>query len=334
MPEHEAPTAWFRTAEEARRSDVLERTRSYDGPVELDHRSATSDDLVRHGLPRRPDPESEPRLAELWERHLGRRFRYLRAELSIDDVLGRRDPLWRHPDHPRGLPDEGSFGPSGWGGAVSRPARRGWGTIGGRPLHANVVYGQWTVPGIFPASDPAGDITAGFWVGLDGWDNGQVLQAGVAVTVHPDAHVDWWPWYEWYTTKYRDPAVRIDNFSVSPGDTVSVLVCAPTPEHGFAAFHNLTTEEATTVGIDQPGSDITSVGSTAEWIVEGISPELPVFLPSITFTGCTAGTQTTTFDLVPLGFTTEIAGSAAGSTLTASSIASDSVAVVQWKGWT
>jgi hypothetical protein len=325
---------FFRSADEAMRSTVLSRTYTYPRlPEGLALLEADHEELVRHGLPRRPDPETEPRLAELWARHAERGWDYRRAEVSIDPVLGRRDPLWRHPDHPRGLEDEGSFGPSGWGGVVARPARLGFRTLRG-PLRANTVYAQWTIPGVFPASNPAGDIVAGFWVGIDGWGNSQVLQAGVAVTVHPNATVEWWAWTEWWTQEYKDPAVRVDNFPVSVGDTVSVLVCAPTQDHGVAFLHNLTTGLATSVGIDQPGSDIHSIGATAEWIVEGISADLPVFLPSVTFSACSAGTHSTSFDLVPLGFTTEIAGSAAGSQLTKSTIASDTVAVVEWKGWT
>jgi len=330
--------AVFRTAEEAMRSDVLTRMRTYkEVPPELDLHMAKAAELRRRGLPRRPDPETEPRLAELWERAFDRRFQYVSATLHIDPILGRRDPLWRRPGDPQGLEDEGSYGPSGWGGVVARPARRGFTTPSGRQVRANTVYAQWTIPGVFPASNPAGDITAGFWVGLDGWGNGQVLQAGVAVTVHPDPlSVEWRAWTEWWTKKYKDPAVYIDRdqFPVNVGDTVAVLVCAPSPDHGFAAFHNITTNRATSVRIDQPAKDITSEGATAEWIVEGISADLPVFLPSVTFTSCAAGTASSSFDLIPLGFTTEIAGATPGSQLTHTTIASDSIAVVEWKGWT
>lgn len=335
MPEPPpAESPFFRSAEEALDSSVLDRTHTYPRPpAELDLQKASDEELAQYGLPRRPDPDTEPRLAELWQRHVERDWEYRPAELAIDTVLGRRDPLWRRPGDPRGLEDEGSFGPSGWGGAVARPARRGSRLLHG-PIRANTVFAQWTIPGVFPASNPAADIVAGFWVGLDGWDNNQVLQAGVAVTVHPNATVEWWPWTEWWTAKYKDPAVGVKNFPVAIGDTIAVVVCAPTPDHGTAVMHNLTSGLATSVGIDQPAKDIHSVGSTAEWIVEGISADLPVFLPAVTFSACSAGTQGTSFDLVPLGFTTEIAGAAAGSQLTKSTIASDSVTVVEWKGWT
>jgi hypothetical protein len=52
----------------------------------------------------------------------------------------------------------------------------------------------------------------------------------------------------------------------------------------------VTTNQATSVGIDaRPG--ITSQGASAECIVEGISADLPVFLPSVTFSSFSAGTQ-------------------------------------------
>lgn len=129
-------------------------------------------------------------------------------------------------------------------------------------------------------------------MGRDGWGNGQVLPAGIAVTVQSNATVGWWAWTEWYTTQYQDPAVAVQNFGVSVGDTVSFVVCAPRPDHGFVSMQHVTTGQATSAGIDaRPG--ITSQGASAGWIVEGISADLPVFLPSITFGSCRPARSTT-----------------------------------------
>lgn len=299
-------------------SDVLSLMHTYESPPEEFAPHAVDEQaLRRHGFPRRPDPGREPRLTELWQRTFSRPVRYRTAELAIDPIMSHRNPLGRAADD--------DFAPSGWGGVVVQPSSLGI------TEQANTVFAQWTVPGIFPASDPSSAITAGFWVGLDGFTNGQVLQAGIAVTVQPNATVNWWAWTEWYTTTYQDPAVAISNFPVSVGDTVSFLVCAPTTTHGFVAAHNLTTGQATSVGIDaRPG--ITSQGASAEWIVEGISADLPVFLPSVMFSSCSAGTKDNSFDLSPAGVTTEIQGS--DGALTQSTIASPTVAVVEWKNWT
>ena len=305
-------------------SDVLSLMHVFEPPPDgFQPHAANAALLRRHGFPRRPDPEQEPRLAQLWHRAMSRPTRYTRAELAIDPVMSQRNPL--HQATAANGHDD--FRPGGWGGVVVETA-----ALGFSPAEpAKTVFGQWAVPGIWPASDPSGPITAGFWVGLDGFTNGQVLQAGIAVTVQPDAAVSWWAWTEWYTTQYRDPAVAVTNFPITVGDTVSFLVCAPQPDHGFVSMQNLTTGQATSVGIDaRPG--ITSAGASAEWIVEGISADLPVFLPSVTFGSCSAGTQHNTFDLTPDGIITNIGGSSAA--LTQASIASPTTAVVEWTGWT
>jgi len=44
-----------------------------------------------------------------------------------------------------------------------------------------MVFAEWVVPAIVPLDPaPAEPITVGLWVGLDGFTNGQVLQAGIA----------------------------------------------------------------------------------------------------------------------------------------------------------
>lgn len=62
--------------------------------------------------------------------------------------------------------------------------------------------GQWTVP--YPYADDQTQYTVGFWVGLDGWTNGQVLQAGTATTVNAD-EVSYWACE---TAMLRRPARR------------------------------------------------------------------------------------------------------------------------------
>jgi hypothetical protein len=305
-------------------SDVLSLMHTYEPPPrDFDALRASPRELLKYGLPRRPNPETEPLHARLWERHFAVPIEWVQADLSIDKVLSRRDPLRRS-----GLPKESGpmdFGPSGWGGAVVTTASLGLNP----PEAANNVFATWVVPGIFPASDPNQDLTVGFWVGLDGWTNGQVLQAGIALTITKDFKFLWWAWTEWYTTQFKDPAVRVDNFDVHPGDTISVLVCAPQPDHGFVSLHNDTTHQATSVGIDaRPG--ITSAGQSAEWIIEGISPELPVFFP-VTFGSCAAGTKNHAFNAKPSGVTTNIAGTSGP--LTDASIVSPQTVVVDWEAW-
>lgn len=304
-------------------SDVLDLYRTYDAPPEgFDPRKATDKELVHHGFPRRPDAETEPELDRLWKRAFARQTSFVKAELEIDPVMSKRDPL-------RGRGSE--FGPSGWGGAAVDRFELGL------KDPTTIVFGQWVVPEVVPFEPLlSGDITAGFWVGLDGLTNNQVLQAGIAVTLTPEywvspyTNVNWWAWTEWYTEKYQDPAVAVMNFPVATGNTVFFVVCAPQPDFGYVSMLNVSTGHGTSVGINaRPG--ITSKGDTAEWIVEGISDELPAFYP-VTFNDCTAGTRNDVFNLSPDGLVTEIQGSG-GEPITKTQIASPQSAVVYWEAW-
>jgi hypothetical protein len=128
-----------------------------------------------------------------------------------------------------------------------------------------------------------------------------------------------------YQTLYK-----VSNFQVQPGDLVSVLVCSPQPGQGFVSMLNHRTQQATSVGVPRPGSDITSVGARAEWIVEGISANLPDF-SSVIFTDAMAGTQHHSFNLYPGGIITNITGSS-GNALTQALIGTPSAAAVLWEG--
>lgn len=140
------------------RSGVLERMRSYDPPAEgFDPHTAPEELLRKHGLPRRPDPETEPELAQLFKRAFIRPNKYIKAELAIDPVMSGRDPLGRR---------DADFKPTSWGGAVvTTPSLQI-----SPPEPANMEFGEWVVPVMLPYDPaPLSPITVAFWVGLDGW---------------------------------------------------------------------------------------------------------------------------------------------------------------------
>src|SRR5262249_11196030 len=115
-------------------------------------------------------------------------------------------------------------------------------------------------------------------------------QAGMAATIAGN-NVTYWAWTEWFPIG----AVKVPNFAVKPGDDLAVTVCATQSGQGYVAFSNRTTGIATSVNIAPP-SGISSLGATVEWIVEGISADLPKFSP-ITFTHISAGTKGHSFNL-------------------------------------
>jgi len=307
--------------------EVLSRIQTYEAPPEgFNPQSAAANLLERYGFPRRPSAEKEPQLMRLWRRAFARapRLKMIKAELAVDPIMSRRDPLRNRDPIGKLEPD---FSPSGWGGVIVPTA-----SLGFSPYEpANTVFAEWVVPEVFPvAGDPSTSLTVGFWVGLDGSDPSsyELLQAGTAATITGN-NVNYWAWTEWYTSQYKDPAVQVTNFAIQPGDLVSFLVCSAQPNQGFVSMMNYRTQQATSVGITaRPG--ITSVGARAEWIVEGISADLPDFAPAV-FTNITAGTQHHSFSLSPDGSITNITGSN-GDSLTQAFIVSPTNALVLWEG--
>jgi Peptidase A4 family len=277
----------------ARHPERHGRYRSYDPPpAGFDPHTAPDAMLLRHGLPRRPDPEREPQLVRTWKRIFARPLTYLKAELEVeavmsDNPLRDKDPV---------------FGPVGWAGAIVRA---------GDPF--TWVFAEWVIPEV--KGDKhfwEDDIDIGFWVGIDGFTigNDQVLQAGVAATVttkwwtwhfipFPHTVIEWWAWTEWWTPNAEVGAATVSNFPVKPGETVSFVVCAPQPGDSASVFiAHASTGQGTSVQVDAP-EGTTAEGDSAEWIVEKPPEHARVLLQfnPATFNDCWAGRPNHLVDL-------------------------------------
>jgi Peptidase A4 family len=197
------------------------------------------------------------------------------------------------------------------------------------------VFAQWVVPEIIDYHVADQDLNVAFWVGLDGFGNDQILQAGIGANLRGD-DVSYYAWTEWWTREFQDPAVWVTNFPITAGTTVAVLICAPEPDYGAVSILNLSTQVGTHVGVPAR-PNITLSGASAEWVVESPTPALPYFYPMI-FHNCMAGTQHGLFQLMPDGIVTEITASipnidAPGPPITQTSICGASTAVVEWEGF-
>jgi hypothetical protein len=290
---------------------TMAHVQTFEPPPVLDPLTAPASLLRQHGFPRRPDPATEPELDRIWQRTFARPKTIIQAELAFDEVMSARNPLYSGSEN---------FRPSGWGGVVVETSSLGYSP----PEPATCVVGIIVVPEIYPVSgDPDSPLTVGFWVGLDGYTNDQVLQAGFAATI-TGTSVYYWAWTEWYPLG----AVAVTNFALEAGDAITVVVSAPEPDQGSVYLSNERTGQATRIGITPP-SGVTSIGASAEWIVEGISADLPNFF-ECTFCDTVAGTQQNAFDLSPDGIITNIGGSSGA--LTQAIIASQTTEVVLWEG--
>ena len=181
-------------------------------PAGFDPRKAGKRELAIYGFPRRPDPKTEKHLHALWRKIVSRPMKTVQAKLAIDRVLlNRKSQLGK-------MAKGKKFSPSGWGGIVTQVSDFNF-----KPAEpVNMVYGEWFIPSVEPDyNNPNNAMTVGFWVGIDGFTNGQVLQAGMAATVTGN-NINYWPWFEWYP----NPPLQITNFPIQPGDYITVLVCA------------------------------------------------------------------------------------------------------------
>ena len=249
-------------------------------PDGFDPMTASAGELRRYGLPRRPDPDSEPELARLYARAFSRPRRFVKPELVVDSRLDAINAKRE---------GKADFSSGDWGGAVvTTPASD----------PPNMVFAQFQVPTVLNF-DPelTQQLVTGFWVGIGGYGNNSLLQAGIAATVTPGTglfpffgSVSYWAWTEWWPNGFI-----VDNLAISPGDAVSVLVCAPQPDHGFVSMENLTTGQIVSVGVDPPAG-LTANGPSAEWIIESLSVDTAAFTPW-TCINCQAGSHDSSLTL-------------------------------------
>jgi hypothetical protein len=296
--------------------DMTDLARTFPAPPDhFDPHTAPDHLLQRHGLPPRPDPGRQPQLARWWREVFAPPIRFVEAKVSVDPNLAGRDPFRRRAP---------GFATGDWAGA-----ERGRVDDSDYSAAATFIAARWMVPVTYPF-DPDGytSIVDGFWVGIDGAEQRQILQAGIAADVQPgyfSSDIDYYAWGEWYPNL----PCRFDNFPVAPGDLIACLVMALAPDLGLVSMANITRNHGSSMMLPAPGG-IRSQGQTAEWVVEQVSDMLPVFTP-VVFEGCVAGSATEAFGPVP-GPGSDITDSN-GTPITRSWVLTSDSVLVRWAGF-
>lgn len=320
-----------------------ERARAFPAPpAELDLLGASADVLARHGLPRRPDPEREPFLAERWAQAFG-------GSLSIVPARLESRPLG--PLRGASLPD---FRVGGWAGVGRVQLKPGFldpefsgsgaGTGDSYVSPATFVSAEWVMPETTGNPFDPGEYIA-IWVGLDGFpepdrDFGegdgprQVLRGGISAWAH-NGVLRWSPFAQWFTSPNEDlmePAIV--NFPVESGDRVGVVVCVNEPRSASVFFANFSSNQGTSVALETTGAQVRSSGTTAEWIVAGGDPSTALPFTPVTFESCVAGSSDEVFHLTPDPVLTnmfELIGlDERGPDVTETHVTSPTSAVIEW----
>jgi hypothetical protein len=226
-------------------------------PEGFDPRTATDRQLLRYGFPRRPHARAEADWRARWDKAFVRPVKWIVPEFR--EIKGRSNgrmrPSGRKKAARRGAAAVANATSGNWSGAVNFSAA-------GSPY--KWVAGQWTVPN--PHAPSSGAYYASEWVGIDGWNSADVLQAGTETQI---TQVLWfhvtnvYTWWEWFPSG----EVAITNLPVSPGDIMYCLICVNSTSSATVYFSNQSTNVGTSFTITAP-SGTTLVGNCAEWIVE------------------------------------------------------------------
>jgi len=241
-------------------------------PRGFDPFSATARELQRHGLPRRPDPATEAEASLTWVRAMrtlrDRQFTYVVPELE-EQPDRFHGPIKRVTDASRGLVNGTSHG---WSGTVA--------FVDPKVDPFAWVYAEWTVPNAYSPNPGDGHTYySSAWIGIDGDNSPDVLQAGTSTEVTGAAAAISYAWMEWYPA----PSAKIANFPFAPGDAARLLICATGPSTASCYFTNLTSLAYSSFTLTAPAGT-TLVGNCAEAVVErpglgfwGVLAQLPRF---------------------------------------------------------
>lgn len=229
-------------------------------PAGFDPLGASDQDLKRYGFPRRPDLLKEPDAAVRWVKAFRRYHEFTHVKPEFEE----------HPDRIHGVNQRSTKGSeselngtsANWSGEVA--------FVGGGDKFEWII-GAWTVPHVYATPGAAGTEYSSAWLGLDGDGSGDVMQAGTEMDSDGSCYA-WWEWYPNYE-------VRIPNFPVAFGDSISLLLCATGPSSAWMSIGNMTSKLYTSFSFNAPAGT-TLVGNCAEAILErpqvnGVLAQLP-----------------------------------------------------------
>jgi hypothetical protein len=188
-------------------------------PAGFDATVAAKKELVKHGIPLRPDGTRQPGQAALWDRQVRRYrdFEHLPAELIPPDAAIEPPPV------KAGL---GLFPGEACGYEL---------TSFGAPIA--MLSGSWTVPNLNHSPTPIDPVFFRTFFGLG------FLDVHVEMTVDSAQHV---------TAEIRIHTGALVALPVSPGDTINATLCLQTNPAGTAFYFlaNETTQQTVNFTID------------------------------------------------------------------------------------
>jgi hypothetical protein len=178
-------------------------------PAGFDPFAASKVDLARHGLPVRPDPQTQPDLAALWDRLAGRYRDFEHLEPRLGTATTAKTAA-RRAVAPRLFP-------------LDSQESCGYSRFGSQAAPFTALYATWTVPDLRYSHDPYGPknyfrtfVSLGF------------LDIHTEMSVDSAQHITCGLWAAAVGTTI--------NLPVGPGDVVSGSLCLDTNPSGTAHY--------------------------------------------------------------------------------------------------
>jgi hypothetical protein len=214
---------------------------------DFDPFSATKKDLMRHGLPLRPDPQTQPGMAALWERQAARYRSFEHLEPRPDTTTAAKKAVTAL-----------ALGPD--------PIESCGYQLFSSSAPFTALFVTWTVPDLqFTPSQIGVDYFHTF-VGLG------FLDVHVEMTVDSAQNV---------TSQIWAQSIGQINLTVRPGDVISGSLCLETNQAGTAAYFlaNETTSQTINFAVDTgfPPAVTINAGVTRSWPLNQPFPPLASF---------------------------------------------------------
>lgn len=263
---------------EPTRDDPARRIKGFpvpDGPFYP--ADATIDELLRYGLPPRPDAGTQPQLRRAWDRVFAQPL--VLKPFTFDRGLFERVTYLIKPRIPNTAArlQSRTESSSNWSGAyitANRGRRFGqvWGTFN--------IPDNLKIPPPPLQGDPGKDHRAACWIGLDGqrrYFNSSLPQIGVTSILETGGGRRAEAWVQWYARGEQAVHQVTLPLAVSPGQTVACVLRVTAPQEVVCSITNLSSGAATmSVTFTPPLAALPGggfaypdvSGATAEWIVE------------------------------------------------------------------
>jgi len=230
-----------------------------DPPAAFNPLTAADEDLALYGFPPRPDAKKSPETFATWQKAMTASQKHVVPTLEQTAIF---------------------HGPAQTNAAMSKSGSNtsysynwsGYVLTNHATSYSSSSYYFLVSDYVVPIAEQAfGACTGGWdysstWAGLDGWSNGDVLQAGTESDAYCNSGYKapyYSAWYEWYP--YGE--VRIGGFPITAGDDMFVEVWSTSSTVGHAYMVNYNTNQYVNITFTAPpGTHL--VGNSAEWVVE------------------------------------------------------------------